>query len=114
MSYTLIQQVNSQHAHLVFNGLFMGNAVSWDTQLFTIAEYARSINYTGTTIKQLIEIEKIDDSSMKLTVVLNVPEINPPTIQKMMIMIKQYKRLSLGRHEYGYDIPLAELLDINN
>lgn len=107
MSYTLIQQFNSQHAHILFDGQFMGKAVTWNTQLFTVAEYARYTNYIGNTIQQFIEIEKIDDSSMKLSVALNVPEINSPTIQKMMIMIKQYKKLSLGRHEYGDHIPIT-------
>lgn len=109
MSYTLIKQVNPQHAHLTFNGQFRGKPVTWNTHLFTIAEYARLNNPATNTARQFIKIEKaksLDSSTMDLEVALNVTEVDPPTIQKMMIMIRQYKKLSTGRHEYGDEILL--------
>jgi hypothetical protein len=32
---------------------------------------------------------------------LHVERIDPPTVRKAMIMIRRYKRLRRGRHEYG-------------
>lgn len=111
MSYTLVQQFNSQHAHILFAGQFMGKAVIWDTQLFTVTEYARHVGYSHKTIRQCIKIEMGEKDSINLIVALNVPEINSPTIQKMMIMINQYKNLAVGCHEYGDVISLAHSQD---
>lgn len=111
MSYTLIQQYNPQHAHLTFTGQFQGNPVTWDTHLFTLVEYARLNNPSTESARQFINIEeKMENESatMNLQVALNVAEINPPTIQKMMIMIRQYKKLSPGCHEYGDEILLNQ------
>lgn len=101
MSYTLIQQNNSQLAHIKFTGPFQGKTVTWDTDFFTLKGYINKKNIKNLNTKQFIEIEPITSDVLKLTVALNIDEITNPNIQKMMIMIKQYKNLSIGRHEYG-------------
>lgn len=101
MTYTLIKQLNSQHAHFHFEGLFNNQKVNWDTQLLTLSEYIKQNKIKNTTLKQFIEVEPPQSKSVKLTVVLNVTIINTPTINKTMIMIKQYKNLMVGRHEFG-------------
>ena len=111
MSYTLIQQLNPQHAHLTFQGQFQGKPVTGNTHLFTLVEYARLNNSVTDTARQFISIEEMkenDTTTMNLQVALNVAEIDSPTIQKMMIMIRQYKKLSTGRHEYGEEILLNQ------
>lgn len=99
MSYELIKQYDSQHTHIKFNGSFQGKTVTWDTQFFTLNGHNSQENIKNT--KQFINIEPGESDIMKLTVALNIVEITEPNIQKVMIMIKQYKHLSLGRHEYG-------------
>lgn len=101
MSYILIKQVDSQYAHIKFEGPFNGGTVTWDTHFYTLTGYIAQSNIQNTLLKQFIDIEQIDSKSIKLTVALKVAKINPPNIQKMMIMIKQYKNLTLGCHEYG-------------
>jgi len=101
MTYTLIQQLNNQLAHLKFKGPFQGRIVTWDTHFFTLDAYIAQKKITKVAAKQVIDIELIEPDIMKLTVALNIAEINNPNIQKMMLMIKQYKNLSIGRHEYG-------------
>ena len=101
MTYTLIKQLSTQHVHIKFNGPFQGEIVSWDTQFSTLNDYKTKKKITTKNLKQFIEIEPIDSKNMKLTVSLNLSEITEPNIQKMMIMIKQYKNLSFGRHEFG-------------
>lgn len=101
MSYTLIQQNNTQLAHIKFTGPFQGKTVTWDTHFFTLKGYQDEQNIKNTKIKQFIDIKPIESDVMKLTVALNIDEISNPNIQKMMIMIRQYKNLSVGRHEYG-------------
>ena len=101
MSYKLIQQTGSQAAHLQFDGPFQGKTVTWDTHFFTLQEYQKKYEYDSEQIRQVIDIEPVDENMLKLTVALKIPEINHQNIQKMMIMIKQYKNLATGRHEYG-------------
>lgn len=100
MPYTLIKQINPQHAHIRFAGLFKGKKVTWDTQFFTIKEYAKTTN-TDTNGQQIIDIQPSETNIFKLTVALNLTTISHSDIQKMIIMIRQYKNLAVGRHQYG-------------
>ena len=101
MPYALIKQYDSQHTHIKFDGPFQGKTVTWDTRFFTLNSYSSQENIKNKCTKQFIDIEPGESNIMKLTVALNIAEITEPNIQKMMIMIKQYKHLKLGLHEYG-------------
>lgn len=101
MSYTIINQFNTQHARIEFIGPFKGETVTWDTDFFTLEGFLAKENIKDTNLKQFIDIKPVRSGVMKLTVVQKINEVNNPNIQKMMIMIKQYKELSPGRHEYG-------------
>jgi len=101
MSYTLIKQINNQLAHFKFNGPFQGKTVTWDTHFFTLKAYIAHNEIKNHNLKQFIDIQPINSELMELTVALNIDAITKPNIHKMMIMIKQYKNLAIGRHEYG-------------
>lgn len=101
MSYKLIKQNDSQLAHIQFEGPFQGKTVTWDTHFFTLNSYVAQQSNKIDTQKQFIDIEPVEANIMKLTIALKIPDVNHQHIQKMMIMIKQYKNLSIGRHEYG-------------
>lgn len=101
MTFALIKQFNSKHAHINFEGKFQGKNVIWDTHFFTTDEYYSVEMCDDTKMKQFINIEPQKNNTMKLTVALKLAEITEPNILKMMIMIKQYKNLSFGLHEYG-------------
>jgi len=94
MSYVLIKKYDNQHAHIKFAGSFQNQAVTWDTQF-------SQESIENKSLKQFLHIEADKNDVFKLTIVLKIPEITEPNIQKMMIMVKQYKKLTLGRHEYG-------------
>jgi hypothetical protein len=101
MSYTIIKKFNAHCIHIKFDGLFQGKTVTWNTHFFTLQGYIDQKNIKNKELKQFIDIQPIETGVMKLEIALNISEINNPSIQKMMIMIKQYKNLSIGRHEYG-------------
>lgn len=101
MSYILIQPLTTQYVHIEFDGQYKGKTVTWDTHFYTLQGYIAHKNTNNTDLKQFIEIESMQTGMMKLTLALNIEKINNPSIRKMMIMIKQYKNLSIGRHEYG-------------
>ena len=101
MSYTLIEQVNTQYAHLKFEGPFRGKTVTWDTHFYTFDGYSSNNTEAAKITKQFINIKESNNDTMELTLALNISEINTPNIHKMMIMIRQYKNLAIGRHDYG-------------
>lgn len=101
MPYTIIEQNSDQRAHLTFTGPFQGETVTWDTDFFTLNEYQSQQETAKKCKKGLIDIQPLEAGTMKLTVALNIDKVNKPNIEKMMIMIKQYRNLSIGRHEYG-------------
>lgn len=101
MTYSLINHDSPHFAHIKFDGPFQGRSVTWDTYFFTLKGYIAQNNIKNANLKQFINIEPGDSNTFKLTVALNIDAITKPNIQKMMIMIKQYKNLSMGCHEYG-------------
>lgn len=101
MTYTLIQRFNNHHVHFQFKGLFQGKDVIWDTHLYTLSYFAEINHLSNIKLKQFIDIVPAASDTMNLQVALNIPVVNEPAIYKMMIMIRQYKKLSAGRHEYG-------------
>lgn len=101
MTYKIIQQTDPQNAHLQFTGSFQRKTVTWDTHFFTLESYVAQQKCNDKNLKQFINIEPVESNVLKLTIALKIPVVNHQNIQKMMIMIKQYKNLSIGRHEYG-------------
>ena len=91
--WLLVEQFDDQHVHLRFTGPFQGRVVVWDCEFFTLeAAQAR---------RNFIDVGLPDNSGMPLRVGLSIPRIDTPAIEKMVLMIRHYKRLRSGRHEYG-------------
>lgn len=106
--YTALTPLGSQTAHIHFAGRFHGHDVTWDAHLITLKECYRQAIRAGSvtenepvTLFQFIEIEEKGTTEMALWIGIDVPVIDAPTVFKSMIMIHNYKRLRIGRHEYG-------------
>jgi len=83
---------------LRFHGPFEGRRVTWDATFCTLT----ACNLAHPPPQQnFIEIGEEHAQGMSLTVGLNVTAIDAPTVRKTMMMIRQYKRLARGRHEFG-------------
>ena len=104
--YLLVHCASDQNVNVKFHGYFQQQPVVWDAVIRTMSDYYESelkkLSNDRVTIKQLIDIRKKDDG-YKIELVLNLKKIDESAIQKSIIMIRNYKRLSLGRHEYGED-----------
>lgn len=94
-----------QSVRVRFSGRFQGADVVWDCQFLTVqAELrarggaARSGADTGCNF---IEIGAPVAHGVPLRVALDLPRIDRPAILKMMVMIRNYKRLRPGRHAFG-------------
>ena len=106
--YTALSPLGGQTAHIQFRGPFQGQEVLWDTHLITLQEFHRQNMAAGKytakstiSLSQFIEINEKGSGEFTLTVGIDAPAIDTPTVLKTIIMIHNYKRLRYGRHEYG-------------
>lgn len=85
-----------------FLGRFEGQAVVWDMRLHTLALWQRpQLRPESEPARHFMQIHRDADGTLRIEVALNVAEIDHPTIRKTIVMIRNYKLLSLGRHEWG-------------
>lgn len=96
--YLLVGHEPASRVHIRFVGPFEGADVVWDCHLMTLEAAAASRNF--------IEIGVPDDRGVPLQVGLALARIDRPAIEKAIIMIRHYKRLAAGRHEYGDTQPV--------
>ena len=103
--YLLVDQCDDQHARLRFCGPFLGQAVVWDCEFVTLAAEQLDWRKHGTAVppalRNFIDIGEAGPHGMPLRIGLAVARIDQAAIEKMIIMIRNYKRLHRGRHEYG-------------
>ena len=92
-------------AECIFEGRFDGADVIWQCELHTLASLAQRSHQSSQ--RQFIEIQSQPVSQQQgkpvlpITIGLNVPKLDAAVIEKTTIMIRNYKRLQTGRHEYG-------------
>lgn len=107
--YVLVNQPDNQRVHVRFLGHFQGQPVVWDCDFVTLAaecaDRVRSLADAAPPLRNFIDIGQPTPQGRRLRVGLSLPAIDHPAIEKMLIMIRNYKRLCLGRHEYGEEQP---------
>ena len=96
----LIDSPGSEKLRLRFNGPFESKLVRWNATLFTPAAWARARG-EGEPRRNIIEIGDEEEHGITLNICLKVKSIDRPTIRKAVMMVRQYKQLQHGRHEYG-------------
>lgn len=106
--FRLVQRYSEQKVHLEFSGLFNGAETLWDTEIQTLANFCRETGKAGS--RQFIDIRREKDC-YRLAIGLNVAEISEEVIKKSIIMIRKYKRLHEGRHEYGEQVQYSDELE---
>lgn len=97
--YLLASDLPATKVYLQVEGKFNAEDVVWNMCIRTIAEYSHSFEVSDDP-KQFIDIKLIKDI-YQIEIGLNISEIDRSTIERTIIMIRKYKRLRLGRHEYG-------------
>jgi hypothetical protein len=93
--YILISQSGSDTAHIRFLGTFAASPVIWDATVQTMKYRDASAQ------RQYIDIAPQGFPLRCITIGLNVPAVDPPVLLKTITMIRKYKRLHAGRHEFG-------------
>jgi len=95
-----------QSAHVRFTGRLQGREVVWNCEFVTLqSELERLAGRAGPaapdSVRGFIEIGEPCERGVPLRVGLNLERIDYPAILKMIVMIRNYKRLRPGRHEFG-------------
>lgn len=85
---------------LRFRGPFEGHTVTWIATLHALAATAAEGRGPASG-SSFIEVGDERAGGIPITVGLPVAAIDLPTIRKAIIMIRRYRRLRRGRHEYG-------------
>jgi hypothetical protein len=91
--YILAGNLHGETAHVRFTGLFHGQLVVWDCEFATLEHAGGERNF--------IDIGEAGPQGVPLRVALDIARIDRAAIEKMIIMIRNYRHLHYGRHEYG-------------
>jgi len=94
-------------ASVSFLGQFQGQHVVWNMTLATLAHYVLTepdfiaAKAQGLRVSPFIEIMEGLEGVYQIRVGLDLAVIDEPVIRKTIIMIRNYKRLALGKIEFG-------------
>ena len=97
--FLLLDDSDSEQVHVRFSGPFQNTEVVWDCLFVTLKSELQ--RYRLPALRCFIEIGAMGEHGVALRVGLNIQRIERPDILKMITMIRQYKRLHQGRHEFG-------------
>lgn len=100
--YHLLEEPGPAQARFAFSGIYENREVVWDAALLTLAHY-NAIQVSLRQPIQRIAFMEIGDETRHgraIEVVLDIPHIDEPAILSTIIMIRNYKRLRHGRHEF--------------
>lgn len=97
--YLLFNDHSSEHGHCLFRGQFNGQDVVWDCHIHPLDQPGTANNASSS--RQFIDIaQQKNYISRRIDIGLNVITINNAVILKTIIMVRQYKNLAVGRHEW--------------
>jgi len=103
IQFNLLAPTGPGQARFTFTGRFLNQEIVWDTTLLTLAQYLAEQPQSTQPVVRSAFLEVSDDTlhGRAIRVVLDIPRIDEPAIVRTIIMIRQYKRLQPGRHEFG-------------
>ena len=94
-------------ATILFLGPFQGNVILWNMTLFTrqyltkTEDKEAAIRKPEISSQSFIEIAASKEGVFPLMVGLDVAVIDSAVIKKVIIMMRNYKRLAIGRIDFG-------------
>ncbi|MEJ2344641.1 MAG: hypothetical protein P8076_06385 [Gammaproteobacteria bacterium] len=108
--YELYAPPQPDRAEIRFQGRFQGRLVTWHAVVLTLERYHRE--HCGedqprrsdpARLRPFIDVAAAHGHTPQphVTVGLDVARIDRPTLLKCVIMLRQYKGLRVGRHEFG-------------
>ena len=98
--FVAVTDLDGPAARIRFIGRFQNEEVVWDAHLIALAPLAAEA-------PQFLDIGSPDIHGVPIRIGLDVPRIDRPTVMKTLIMVRNYKLLRPGRHEFGPHGPAA-------
>lgn len=99
--FELLSPLGEQYCHIRFTGPFKGELIIWDAYLQSLAYYLKTQINQAPATRQFIEVGEPGEYGRQIRIGLNLTIIDEPAILKTLVMIRQYKLLAPGRHEFG-------------
>ena len=105
--YYAVAPIGGQRAHVRFLGVLQGQPVAWDADILTLLAYYQEqvknspLGESARSVRSFIEVGVHGTHGLALGVGLGVALIDEATVLRTIIMIRNYKRLRPGRHEFG-------------
>ena len=105
--YLCLSALPDSAVHVQFLGRFQDRPVIWDATIYTLVRYHQERSPASASsapdffARFFMEITPATDDTYRIEVGLYLPFIDEPTIKKTIVMIRNYKRLKFGRHEWG-------------
>jgi hypothetical protein len=100
-----LEQRGDPGTRIRFTGTFAGKSVTWDATLYTLRDYVRLRRESGEPdlrcARPFIEVAGGEGTLLSMRIGLPVTAIDEPTIRKAIIMVRQYRLLAVGHHEFG-------------
>ena len=108
MTYTLVQRHSADHVELKFSGTFLAQPIIWHAHIQSLHDYWSHQQTAAGIIQSQVFIDIMVQQSVHTVIVaLNLPTIDEAAVLGTIIMIRQYKRLQIGRHFYGDMVTLS-------
>ena len=104
--YELVERESDFCVRIRFPGLLMGKQVVWNAKIQTLQDKLRrnlkqiNASVEAHSLKQSIKISETDQG-YSIEIALNLTQIDVAAIKRTIIMIRKYKRLHPGLHEFG-------------
>jgi len=94
--FELVGQPGPGQVRIRFAGRFGGRDVTWDATVIALDAYPRRHRHSP----QYLDIGPAHGARVPITIGLHVAILDTPTLTKTVVMIRNYKRLREGRHEF--------------
>jgi hypothetical protein len=103
IQYRLLAPPQPEQARFHFSGVFQNHNIVWDATLLTLAYFHAQQPQSAQPVARTAFLEIGGDTAhgRAIRVALDIPRIDEPAILRTIIMVRQYKRLHPGRHEFG-------------
>ena len=99
--YEPLAPLGGDSLRLRFSGPFAGSITRWDATFQTLDRYRHHHADDTEALRNFIDIGAIGPQGRRLTVILDVPAFDAATVAKAIIMVRNYRRLRIGRHWFG-------------
>jgi len=100
--YIIEHLISNNEVKFLFEGQLNHQTVTWHTHLYTCKNHIIKSEIINNPIRQFIDISPHKKNNhYYLKICLKLEQITRADILKTIIMIRQYKNLTIGKHEFG-------------